>query len=431
MSCQCNPKWPILADAQQQKAILPILDALQTSLGEGFQDESPALAGGTAGRAIFMGYLSRLPGKEPVAKLTLDILGQAVDRVGEVYGSSFFGGYSGIAWAVEHLQKQILTPAGIEGEEEDGNLGVDEVLIDMLDVDRWRSDYDLIGGLVGYGVYALERVEKPTARQLLERVLDHLEKLAVRREVGISWHTSPELLTPWQLSAAPEGYYNLGLAHGVPGVLLLLAAMQKAGIQPERSSKLLKEGVAWFFTQFQNPAIGSYLGAWCTAPLEREEEESSSRVAWCYGDLGASLALWQMGQLAGESAWQEKALELARLSAKRSMEDSGVKDVGLCHGSAGNMVIFLRLYQHSGEKLFLDTARMYLDHLIQTRTQDLPHAGYTSYSPSMEKGKENENPHQSHPGLLEGAAGAGLGLLAALGVEPTWDRYMMLTTAVQ
>jgi len=43
------------------------------------------------------------------------------------------------------------------------------------------------------------------------------------------------------------------------------------------------------------------------------------------------------------------------------------------------------------------------------------------------KANENTNPYKSDPGLLEGAAGVGLALLAALGIEPKWDRFMMLS----
>ena len=42
-------------------------------------------------------------------------------------------------------------------------------------------DYDLIIGLVGIGVYALERLPRTSARECIELIVDRLDETAVRR----------------------------------------------------------------------------------------------------------------------------------------------------------------------------------------------------------------------------------------------------------
>ncbi len=424
--------WPPLASESQRASILPILDELALALDFDAEQTHPCLSGGTAGTALYLGYLSKLSGREALQKRAMDMLSRAVERVDRTPGAQFYSGYSGIAWAIEHLQQEVFK----DTEEEDANEGVDEVLQDLLAPSPWRDGYDLISGLVGYGVYALERLSRPGARQVLARILDHLEALAVPRPTGHSWPTAPGLLPTWQRELAPQGYLNLGLAHGVPGILLLLAAMGRVGQQhPEidsrRVTKLLEGGMAWLFSQFQSPESGSYLPSWCPVEQERPEvEPHAGRVAWCYGDLGASLAILNAAHLAGRPDWEAKALDMARLAAARPLETSGVRDISLCHGSAGNVLIFQRLFQLTGEACFRQAAQMYLEHLIGTRNPGGPFAGYTTYKPEMDaegKAKENTNPYKPDPGLLEGAAGAGLALLAALGIEPKWDRFMMLS----
>ncbi len=425
--------WPVLASNENRDQILNILTQLDQSLVQE-PEKFPNLSGGMAGTALLFGYMAKLPGREQSADRAMECLSQAVDRVELTPGAQFFSGYSGIAWAVEHLQREVFGPLGFENDGEDANEGVDEVLLDLLSVPEWCSDYDLISGLAGYGVYALERLDVPTSksREILMSILKHLEKLAIQRPVGLAWPTGPELLPPWQRELAPKGYLNLGLAHGNPAVLLLLAAMFNAGIEVERARPLLEGGVAWLLSQFQevNETTDSYLAGWCPVDLDRADEKGS-RVAWCYGDLGASLALLQTARLVGNAEWEQKALEMARHAAGRPLETSGVRDVGLCHGSAGNMVIFMRFFQMTGETCFLETSRRYLDHLINTRTPEGSFGGYTAYKPATTPdGKliEGDNPNKPDSGLLEGATGVGLALLAALGVEPNWDRFMMLST---
>lgn len=423
--------WPSLVQEAQRPELLAILDELAEALRPEPREALPGLSGGVAGSALFLGYCAKLPGREGLAADAETHLGDAVARVGEAYGSDFYSGYTGIAWGVEHLQREVL---GGEGEDGDPNEGVDEVLLDLLSESPWRSHYDLISGLVGYGVYGLERVDRPGGRAILGRVLDHLEALARPQPVGLTWPTPPELLPPWQRETAPEGYLNLGLAHGVPGVLILLAALSRAGARhpelgAERAAALLEGGMAWLFSQLQDPACGSFLGGWLAVGA-REPASEGSRVAWCYGDLGASLALLQAARLAGREDWEARALAMARLAAGRPLAASGVMDVGLCHGSAGNMVAFLRLHQLTGEALFLEAARRYLDHLLQVRIPGAPLGGFTAFRPDRRPDGTFEmgaRAYLSNPGLLEGSAGVGLALLAALGVEPRWDRFMLLS----
>src|SRR4029079_16935527 len=106
-----------------------------------------------------------------------------------------------------------------EGEEdEDPIQEIDEALLAPLARSPWLGEYDLIGGLAGLGVYALERLPRPAARTLLERVVDRLAELSEEMEEGAAWFTPPERLPEWQREIHTKGYYNLGVAHGLPGV---------------------------------------------------------------------------------------------------------------------------------------------------------------------------------------------------------------------
>src|SRR6185295_13537864 len=106
-----------------------------------------------------------------------------------------------------------------------------------------------IGGLVGFGVYALERLPRPSAVACLEQVVASLAETAERRDSGTTWWTDPGWLPPWQSKPAPNGYYNLGLAHGVPGVIALLGAACAAGVAADIARPLLDGAVAWLMAQ--------------------------------------------------------------------------------------------------------------------------------------------------------------------------------------
>jgi hypothetical protein len=74
-------------------------------------------------------------------------------------------------------------------------------------------------------------------------------------------------------------------------------------------------------------------------------------------------------------------------------------------------------------------SRAYFTDVLQRRQPGEGFAGFHHYAPDR-MGSEwdllPQNANKSNPGLLEGAAGVGLALLASLsGAEPTWDRFML------
>jgi hypothetical protein len=406
--------------------IRALLHELAEALWEDRHRPASDLALGQAGSALFLGHLSRHPGFEWMNERAEELLGLAVERVREAAGFGLLGGYLGIAWCVEHLCSGIL-----QNQEGDANAGVDEVILERLGQDPWTEPYDLISGLAGIGVYALERLPRASGEAILGRVLDHLERLAVPRGPGLAWLTPPGHLPLWQRRNAPQGYFNLGVAHGIPAVLGVLGAMKAYGLEPARSGRLLEGGMAWLATQFQEGEDGCLLARWCPAERETPPPELG-RIAWCYGDLGASMVLLTAARHARNPSWEGLALTLARRAASRPLGSAGVRDACLCHGSAGNLHVFHRLWRATGESVFLEAARAWLDQVLDTRRPGEGFAGYRTYHPPTDADGtliEGADPWRDTPGLLEGACGTGLALLSCLeDVDPAWDRCLLLST---
>jgi hypothetical protein len=147
-----------------------------------------------------------------------------------------------------------------------------------------------------------------------------------------------------------------------------------------------------------------------------------SRLAWCYGDLGLAVALLGAARCVGEADWERAALAVARRAVCRASEQSGVVDAGLCHGAAGVGHLFNRLFQATGEECFAEASRFWLERTLAMRQPGRGIAGYLSWSP----GEDGALTWLAEPGLLTGAAGIALALLAAATpIEPAWDRMLL------
>lgn len=78
-------------------------------------------------------------------------------------------------------------------------------------------------------------------------------------------------------------------------------------------------------------------------------------MAWCYGDLGIGMAIWQSGKILKNEEYKKAGLRILMESTKRrNLKEEGVLDAGLCHGSSGISMIFRRMYIETQQREFAD-----------------------------------------------------------------------------
>jgi hypothetical protein len=378
----------------------------------------PSLSGGAAGEAVFHAYLALHNGDEHRAEHAATLLETAAQALATtVMPPGLYSGLSGVAWALEHLQARLFEP---DAEGDDLNREIDEALLAYLNTLTEPDEYDLIRGLTGLGVYARERLSHPSGALLLERVVDRLILQAETGPEGTTWFTPPDRLPEWQREIHPQGHYNLGVAHGIPAVVALLAIDCRSGIAVDRARPLLDGTVRWLLARQLPAGKGSCFGSSFVAG----EDSAASRLAWCYGDPGIAATLLVAARAVAEPAWEDKALEIARAAARRPPEQSLVRDAGVCHGAAGLAHLFNRFWQASGEEVFRDAARSWIERTLELRVPGEGIAGFRAWHALS----GSNGQWAAEPGLLEGASGIGLVLLAAVStVEPEWDRILLVS----
>lgn len=416
--------WRPITDPETREAAWSVLDeidrclAAQVRAGDAGAERArdPTLGGGTIGLALFFAYLEAARPGSQADERALAVLGEAIDALAErSLEPSLYSGFSGVAWAIEHLSRELFDS------EEDLAAPIDDALDGLLADPRSILPYELMRGVAGFGTYLLERLPHPRAHELLARVIDHLEATAERSPAGCTWHTRPEWLAGWKRPLLPHGCYDLGLAHGVPGVLGFLAAAQRAGVADPRIPALAEGAVQWLLAQ-RLPGDRDFAFPAFVAPGGGPQP---TRTAWCYGDLGVAAVLLSAARSFGRPDWEREALALAQLAARRSEEAAGAVDACLCHGTAGNGHLFLRLHQATGDPLLREAALAWIRRTLEVRRPGGEMAGYSAWIAERGNG---EGAWRADPGFLMGAAGVGLALLAAVSeVEPAWDRVMLVS----
>jgi hypothetical protein len=317
---------------------------------------------------------------------------------------SLFAGITGLSWLLPHLADGDGVTRALAR--------YDAALARHLDVPRWEDRHDLIGGLAGVAAMVAERTD-PRALQIAERVLFHLETSAIMTDTGATWRTPARFVPADQQHLYPDGRIELGVGHGVAGVVGALTQFVAAGIEPVRSRRLLEAAVAWLVDMIGGDASRFEM----TWPLDVPRLR---RIGWCSGHTGVAAVLLRASRALGQPALEATAVELLRKLAHPTASD-GTLDAGFCHGAAGMAHVYNAAFQLTGDRDLHAAAGFWLDEVLRLRTAGPP-PGYRYFHLHEEAPSWRDDAT-----LLSGAVGTGLVLLAACEArEPEWQRLFLI-----
>lgn len=337
-------------------------------------------------------------------------------------GPDMFGGLSGLCFAVHYLSRDGTRYQRLLGTL-DGLLFqqiMEAVRLSGVSPDGVSSrDYDVISGPAGIGAYLLLRRKVLDATIALDAVLDQLLFLSKWQDDRLRFFIPPEQqATKDHRERYPHGSTDCGLAHGVPGPLAFLALALLHGVRPGLS-KAVRCLADWVVAQQYEDAWGIN---WPYAiPPEglKTVPGLTTRAAWCYGSPGVARALWLAGCALKDHNLQDIAVEAMCAVQRRPIEVRLIPAPILCHGVAGLLQVVLRFANDTGQSFFAEMATDLMQQLLNLFEPDSL-AGFRDIEPDGHK--------VDNPGLLNGAAGVALALLAAAtDVEPAWDRMFLLS----
>jgi hypothetical protein len=270
------------------------------------------------------------------------------------------------------------------------------------------EEYDLVRGLTGLGAWLLHTDPDPG---LLAQVLRYLVRLTMPVPAADAagpaapgwWSSSNPNLT----TSIPDGHGNFGVAHGISGVLALLALSACHGITVPGQAEAIDRICDWLDAWRQSGPAGPWWPAWITIAELREGRPSRpgpGRPSWCYGTPGIARAL----QLAALARCDKQRQAEAEDALARCVTDPAqialLTGPGLCHGWAGTTAATWHAARDSGDAALSAAAGALAGSLASSAGGDHPY------------------------GLIDGYAGAALTLHdLSTQAAGTWTRCLLLT----
>jgi lantibiotic modifying enzyme len=381
-----------------------------------------AVAQGDAGLALMCGQLARcVPDQEwDVAAHHFLILAVDAAERARVLGPALFNGLSGLLFVATTLAQEGSRYERLQTAIDEALLVRTGALVSAVAACRSGVDpalVDVVSGLSGIGAALLSRRKCPNRDATLAKILVTLIAHARSSEGCARWRSS-DRLTPIEARAFPEGRLDLGLAHGIPGPLALMALASRNGIELPGQREAMRLMCDWLVERRLQDQWGVTWPSMGSAAADFAVARGPSRTAWCYGTPGVARALWLSGEAMDDSALRSLAVDAMDAVHRTPVERRGIDAPTFCHGVSGLLQITLRFAHETGRVRFRDAAATLVGQLL------------AAYEPQRLFGYRAAFPgaHLDNPGLLDGSAGIALVLLAAAtDVEPVWDRFFLLS----
>ena len=375
---------------------------------------------GLSGVALFQFYYSKYLDKDIHAEDGVTIITSALERINEGYSyPTFCTGISGVGWVIDHLEEQKF----LDIDADELLLGLDEYLHAQMVSEMKNKRYDFLHGAIGHAYYFVKRYQrtKSTAlrdnyRKILVEFLDLLEKISEKEgEDKLKWRSETEVRVD-----EIKTVYNLSLSHGMSSIVGVLSKLHELDEFKEKSYSMLRKAINYIMSFMNEDKNASSL--FPRTILLNGEFEGTGRLAWCYGDLGIALQFWHASKVLKDDMLGSTALEVFKHNAKRkTAENSGVIDAGVCHGSFGNAQIFGRMYKETRDIVFKEAADFWIQDGIDKAVHEDGYAGYKKWQGA-------EGKWYNEVSLLEGIAGIGLVIIDYLSdYDSNWDECLMIS----
>jgi lantibiotic biosynthesis protein len=392
---------------------------------------APTLAQGDAGIALTCAYLDACLAEQGWDRIGHGYLTTAADGAERLphLSAGMFGGLAGLAFAGWLLSREATRYRRLLATL-DATL-LPQVTMQAVGLTRLTmegvsfGEFDVISGMAGVGAYLLLRRENPDSAVALDAALCSLVSLGSDTGSRPRWWTPAHLLGDEEMAALyPYGNLNCGLAHGIPGPLALMALALSHGIAVPGIEEAVDRLADWLVGHRADDGWGVN---WPYAVSLTHEglpdlgasPEASSRAAWCYGAPGVARALWLAGMARKRPEWRNLAVEAMEAVYRRPIAARRIDSPTFCHGVAGLLQVTWRFANDTRLPVFAEAAASLTEGLLSAYEPDSL-LGYRNWEPGGTR--------VDQPGLLDGAPGVLLALLAAsTDVEPSWDRAFLLS----
>lgn len=376
---------------------------------EYFNISDPSLFSGKTAQILFLGYYEKMFPNTAILDHLNTLIDQVIDDLGKKQlNFNLVNGISGIHWGLKHVNKLYNNQYF-----DDEFLSDIPPLLEKFTITKLEEkNYDLLYGALG-GYLSLQEGDNKNIdfhKKITEQLLD----ISTYSSNGKYWWIDP-------LHKKGEMVVNLGSAHGLPSIWYFIGLIYKNTLN-KNLKKVLRDSIKTY-KEFSLPNSNSQF------PIEiyldknyneiYSKKRRSSKLSWCYGDFCMAYGLIFSGKILEDQEMIKEGILIATETKKRNtLNQAGLLDPCLCHGTASCLHFYNKLYRETHLKEFARAAEHWFSMGLNYKSSD----GYNLL-------KVEGNDITIYPySLLDGITGIGLTYLSTISpVDLKWDKILVLS----
>lgn len=341
-----------------------------------------------------------------------------------IEGTPFAFGHAGLAgilWALSYFESKGVVKYNKSFFFSDLEPHLDRIVIS----EAKNKNYDFFYGIAGIIIFYNEANLLHKKTTLQREVIDLLYSQAIEIDNNtLTW--SFFTYEPKLGFSVNNDKINLGMSHGLPALICILLKFNNEFdplIKPlvEKSINFILKSRRQ--NEIKNLTISEF-PYYKPTFTQNLIEDYYSRLAWCYGDLGICIMLWNASVRFNNPKWRDLSTEIMiNCSKRKDLKINNIKDAGFCHGTSGIAHIFNRFYYTTKSNYFKDAREYWIRETLHILDKYHKVYDYLPFNPE----DNNVKDLNKTSGLLEGISGIGLTLIGYLEPESTdWDNTFLI-----
>lgn len=324
----------------------------------------------------------------------------------EFENSTFCSGKAGINWLFAFLLKNY----DLIDSETLSLITKDNQLLKEMTIKYFNnSNWDFMHGALGISYYFLydeNKLDREYHQEVVNILFSQFDRDKVFH-IKRKYNFNPN-----------QDTISLGLSHGLPSIIRYLGECYKYNIESKKVLHIINGLKSIILKSVnKNNAFGNIPSMISDI---KSSVDNSSRLAWCYGDVGVGISLYNVGKIIQDSEMIDFSNKILLDSTKRKKTDNTkIVDAGICHGSSGVAHIYNKMWNYTNDKRFKEATDYWMEKTLDFAINENNKYQFKKYNSETKKYEINHS-------LLEGNAGVGLVLYSCITGDCSWDYCLML-----
>lgn len=278
--------------------------------------------------------------------------------------------------------------------------------------------YDVCFGVSGLFYFLLDNLDDSELKKV-NYIMKYLVWLSEMDEEGKKPNFLIEAagqLNSQDKTIFPQGSINLGMAHGIIGILVVLCKAKRKGLTCIGIDKAIKN----LFDFYEKQCVYLYGMPQWKPQLSYDEwmknirvdKERIERSSWCYGNIGIVRGLQKASYYIGDLKRESQYGKMVKALVHQSTDKFGLKSSMLCHGYSGVLMLMVSEYKQYLDKEYLDNINGLINDILVNSIND--------------NGEINLNAFEENDSILQGTIGVAIALKGVLSANTHYEKLFLM-----